>query len=69
MNLYSKNANTLKNGLCDLKDKRTDDLKRNVYQVSCNDCDAEYIGETSRNIKIRMSEDQRDINDHKIGNM
>ena len=47
MNLYSKNANTLKNGLCDLKDKRTDDLKRNVvYQVNCNNCDAKYIGET-----------------------
>ena len=69
INLYSKNANTLKNSLCNLKDKRNADLKRNVvYQVNCNDCDAKYIGETGRNIKIRMSEHQRDINNHKISN-
>ena len=52
-----------------MKYKRTDDLKRNVvYKVNCDDCDAEYIGETGRNIIIRMSEHQRDINIHKMTN-
>ena len=37
-----------------------------VYELNCNDCGAEYIGETGRNIKIRMSEHQRDTNNHKM---
>ena len=61
--MYSKTTNTLKNKLCHLKDKRLNEQKRNViYQVDCNDCDAKYIGESSRNIKIRMTEHERDFN-------
>ena len=46
INLNSKNDNTFEDRLCNMKDKRTDDLKRNVvYKLSSNDCDAEYIGE------------------------
>ena len=64
-----KTSNNLKNKLCNLKDQRTVENKKNiVHQLKCNDCPAEYIGETGRNAGIRMNEHKRDINNKKISN-
>ena len=30
-----------------------------VYHISCNDCEASYIGETERSLKVRFSEHRR----------
>ena len=39
------------------KDKNIDELaKSGIYQLSCADCDAIYIGQTKRNIGIRRNE-------------
>ncbi|KAL6253982.1 hypothetical protein P5V15_015836 [Pogonomyrmex californicus] len=33
-----------------------------VYEISCKDCDATYIGQTKRLLKTRINEHFRDIN-------
>ena len=67
--ILNKTSNNIKNKLCNLKDRRTAENKKNViYQLKCNDCPAEYIGETGRNAGIRMNEHKRDINNKKISN-
>ena len=58
--LGSNPTNTLKSKLCILKDKINDEDKTNcVYQISCGECPAQYIGQTSREIKTRVKEHQR----------
>ena len=58
-----KTSNNLKNKLCNLKDQKTAENKKNIiHQLKCNDCPAEYIGETDRNAGIR-------INEHNNGNI
>ena len=32
-----------------------------VYKVNCNDCSASYIGQTGRQVKDRMDEHKRDV--------
>ena len=67
--ILSKTSNNLKNKLCNLKDQRTVENKKNiVHQLKCNDCPAEYIGETGRNAGIRMNEHKGDINNKTISN-
>ena len=60
--LGSKPTNTLKSKLCILKDKINDEDKTNcVYQISCGECPAQYIGQTSRELKTRVKEHQRAV--------
>jgi len=33
-----------------------------VYRVSCNECDATYVGQTKRQLQTRMREHRSDIN-------
>ena len=45
------------------KDVLLIESKKNVvYQISCNDCDATYVGQTGRKLKIRVSEHRNHIN-------
>ena len=37
------------------------DCSNCVYQVKCSDCPAEYIGQTSRQLKTRMTEHKRKL--------
>lgn len=43
------------------KDRISKDRKSGVYQLSCNDCEARYIGQTGRNFKTRIDEHRRAI--------
>ncbi|KYM94598.1 hypothetical protein ALC62_14771 [Cyphomyrmex costatus] len=44
------------------KDSLSKDSRNNVvYKISCNDCDASYVGQTSRQLKTRISEHRNHI--------
>lgn len=51
-----KSDNTLRDLLCNLKDKVPPDDQSGIYQIPCQDCSAVYIGQTRRKIKIRLRE-------------
>lgn len=51
----------------DLKPKTPKELVSNVvYKIPCNDCDRAYVGETSRYLKIRLSEHERSVRPHNL---
>lgn len=50
------NFNTLSSNICNLKDPIPTLEKSGVYKLTCSDCPAIYIGETERQLKIRVSE-------------
>lgn len=54
-----------------LKDQLQKELHNNVvYKISCNDCDASYVGQTSRLLKTRIAEHRnhisRNTNQHSV---
>ncbi|XP_055542782.1 uncharacterized protein LOC129728370 [Wyeomyia smithii] len=51
-----KSENTLKDLLCNSKDKVPPDEKSGVYQIPCKNCSAVYIGQTRRKLKVRLRE-------------
>jgi hypothetical protein len=52
-----KNDGKLSDLLGSTKDKiREDDEKSGIYQINCSKCDASYIGQTKRKMKIRIKE-------------
>jgi hypothetical protein len=45
------------------KDVLSNNLKKNVvYKIMCKDCDASYVGQTSRKLKTRITEHRNHIN-------
>ena len=48
--------NTVQRLFCHLKDPIPKDERSGVYKISCGDCDAVYIGETGRQLKVRIKE-------------
>ena len=52
-----KPAHTLRSELCTVKDKR-EVIDRNgvIYSIKCKDCKAEYIGETRKELRKRITE-------------
>ena len=67
--IFDTNRNSLNSKICRLKDKRNDSEKSNiVYEVSCNDCSAKYIWESSRTVKVRAHEHSLDIVNNRIHN-
>ncbi|XP_062715384.1 uncharacterized protein LOC134291527 [Aedes albopictus] len=51
-----KSSNTLKDALCNLKDRVPAEEKSGVYQIPCQNCPAVYIGQTRRKFKTRLRE-------------
>ena len=65
-----KPITTLRQLLTNVKDKdEPNDRQGTVYKIKCCDCQASYIGETGRNLNIRLTEHKRatkngDVNNH-----
>ena len=65
-----KPITTLRQLLTNVKDKdEPNDRQGAVYKIKCCDCQASYIGETGRNLNIRLTEHKRatkngDVNNH-----
>ena len=65
-----KPITTLRQLLTKVKDKDEPNRRQGaVYKIKCCDCQATYIGETSRNLNVRLIEHKRatrngDINNH-----
>lgn len=56
INLVFKNNSKLRNILGNAKDKNNLTNKSGIYQISCNDCDKIYIGQSKRAILTRFKE-------------
>ena len=55
-----KPTNTVKQSLVRPKDRENDENRSGVvYQISCQDCDAQYVGQTGRHLGERLKEHQR----------
>jgi len=50
------NPTTVKGLFVKLKDRVPTDERSGVYKIECRDCNGVYIGETSRQMKIRVAE-------------
>lgn len=50
---------TLGSELSQIKDKIPENEKSGVYKLTCQDCNATYIGKTERNLSIRINEHKR----------
>lgn len=60
--LAHKSIKTVNQLFSKIKDKVEDDMKSNVvYKIQCNDCEGVYIGQTSRNLKHRITSHRSDI--------
>ncbi|XP_076455783.1 uncharacterized protein LOC143290314 [Babylonia areolata] len=61
VSVHAKPTNTIRSQLVHHKDK-TDKLDTSglIYQIDCQDCDQSYIGETERNLHIRLEEHKRE---------
>lgn len=55
-NVSFKTINNLKNNLQNHKDKISEENMSGIYQISCNDCNKKYVGQTKRNIQKRFKE-------------
>ena len=59
-----KPITTLRQLLTNVKDKdEPNDIQGAVYKIKCCDCQASYIGETGRNLNIRLTKNG-DVNNH-----
>lgn len=56
MAIVCASNNKLKSLLGSTKDKVDKLQKTGIYEVSCDDCEQKYIGQTSRNLKVRFGE-------------
>ena len=62
MKAVFKPSNTLRQSLVHVKKRLPEEKKRSVvYQVPCKGCDQVYIGETKRNLKIRLAEHRQAV--------
>ncbi|XP_053692022.1 uncharacterized protein LOC128740504 [Sabethes cyaneus] len=56
-----KSSCTLREMLCNLKDKIPLEEQSGIYQIPCQDCPAIYIGQTRRKFKIRLREHRKAV--------
>lgn len=49
-----------------LKDTKNEEEMAGIYEISCQDCDKVYVGQTRRNIKIRAKEHHRNVRNRDI---
>lgn len=56
MHVVTRNNNTLRDALCNLKDRQIPTETSGIYEISCQDCEEIYIGQSKRVIKDRLKE-------------
>ena len=59
INVVFSNNNTIRKKLVKNSPKPSDDSKTGVYIIPCKDCNQVYVGETGRNLPIRLEEHKR----------
>jgi hypothetical protein len=60
--LAHKPSQKIKNQLSHVKDRRTTGEKSAaVYKIPCTDCDSCYIGETGREVNVRVAEHRKNV--------
>lgn len=65
LHIVHKSDNTLRDLLCNLKDKVPPDEQSGIYQIPCQDCPAVYIGQTRRKVKVRLKEHKNAVDNKK----
>lgn len=60
-----KSRNTLRELLCNLKDKIPSDERSGIYKINCNHCSAAYYGQTRRYFKTRLREHKSAVSNKK----
>lgn len=66
LQVVHKSDKTLRDLLCNLKDKVPPDEQSGIYRIPCKDCPAVYIGQTRRKVKIRLKEHKNAVSANKI---
>ncbi|CAH8464949.1 unnamed protein product [Schistosoma rodhaini] len=55
--VYFRTCDTIRSSLVKVKDRLPKEEQQNiVYEINCQDCNAAYVGETSRQLKVRLKE-------------
>lgn len=60
-----KSGNTLKDHLCNLKDRVASGEKSGIYEIPCQDCPAVYIGQTRRKFRVRLREHKNAVDNER----
>lgn len=59
--IVHSSPNKLQNLIAHLKDKTENLKKSGIYEISCNECEEKYIGQTKRSIEIRFKEHMNSV--------
>ena len=60
-------SNNIKNLITYGTNKRDKLTKSGVYSITCRECSAEYIGQSGRNLAIRLTEHKKNVNTPCVG--
>ena len=66
LQVVHKSENTLRDLLCNLKDKVPPDENSGIYRIPCQNCPSVYIGQTRRKDKVRLKEHKAAVDNGKI---
>lgn len=65
LQVVHKSDSTLRDLLCNLKDRVPLDEQSGIYQIPCQDCPSVYIGQTRRKLKTRLKEHKNAVDNKK----
>ncbi|XP_055543040.1 uncharacterized protein LOC129728615 [Wyeomyia smithii] len=63
--VVTPNENTLRDLLCNLKDKVPPDEHSGIYRIPCQNCPSVYIGQTRHKVKVRIKEHKHAVDNAK----
>ena len=65
LHIVHRSENTLRDLLCNLKDKVPPEEQSGVYRIPCQDCPSVYFGQTRRKVKVRLKEHKNAVDNQK----
>lgn len=65
LKVVHKSEGTLRDLLCNLKDKVPPDEQSGIYRIPCQDCPSVYIGQTRRKVRTRLKEHKHAVENKK----